>query len=581
MRFFWLLLLTTTLTVTMAFSLRGIPSIAQTQPPAKDDDKKPPEKKTSPKIDQLDEAILRRAKISTNGSALLDFFTKRILPEKERPEIERLVRRLSSADFRAREKATLELTTRGSAVLEVLRSPFASSFDLETSRRIRQAIQRIQENDVASEVPAAAVRLLALQKPAGMNETLIAFLPFTDSDAVLDEIRLALTKNALVAGKTDPVLVAGLTDRSAVRRATVAEVLGRTAFAEHKDALRRLLQDPDAYVRFRVARTLAYARQADAIPILIDTIPDLPLNAAWQVEDFLLQLAANSPPPSAPMGIDKDTRGKCKDAWQAWWKKHEAKIDLAKLEDTPKLLGRTLIVLLDQGRVLELGPDNMPRFEIKNIVFPLDAQLIDDNRVLVAEYHANRVSERNMRGEVLWQRAVVSPLVAQRLPNGNTFVATPHLLLEYDKDNQEVLNVALSTDNQFIMKAMKLANGEIACMVADGRVVRYSPRGAELHSFAITLGMRLFGGRVHMLPTGRVLVPHNAEGKVIEYDSKGKIVWEIPFEQPIAAHRLPNGNTLITSMNPQIGAVEVDRAGTHLWSYQDASKTRVTRAIRR
>jgi hypothetical protein len=43
--------------------------------------------------------------------------------------------------------------------------------------------------------------------------------------------------------------------------------------------------------------------------------------------------------------------------------------------------------------------------------------------------------------------------------------------------------------------------------------------------------------------------------------------------------RLPNGNTLATSINPAIGAVEFDRAGNEVWHYR--TNTRVTRAIRR
>ena len=129
------------------------------------------------------------------------------------------------------------------------------------------------------------------------------------------------------------------------------------------------------------------------------------------------------------------------------------------------------------------------------------------------------------------------------------------------------------------MKTQKLPDGDIICMTADSRVVRYTPGSEELSSFPIGIGMKLFGGRVQMLPTGRVLVPHNAEGKVVEYDRAGKVVWEIPFQQPIAATRLPNGNTLITSMDPDVGAIEVDRVGTAVWSFRDT--TRVTRAIRR
>jgi hypothetical protein len=236
--------------------------------------------------------------------------------------------------------------------------------------------------------------------------------------------------------------------------------------------------------------------------------------------------------------------------------------------------------MLDESRVMELGPDNVPRLEIRGINYPLDAQLIGDDHVLTAEYHAHRVSERNARGEVIWEKPVNGPLAAQRLANGHTFVATDSMFLDYGKDGRLVDSVLISPENtKTIMKAMKLPNGDIVCMTADNRIVRYSPAGKELSSFPIAVAMRLYGGRIHILPTGRVLVPHNAEDKVVEYDGRGKIIWEVPFAQPIAATRLPNGNTIITSMDPAVGAVEVDRVGNEVWSYR--GETRVTRAIRR
>jgi hypothetical protein len=547
----------------------------------KDEDKKVEPKKPDTSVDKIDEEILRRAELTTDGDVLVQFLKKRTLPESERPAIERNVRMLGSADYRMREKAMRALSERGVAVLEVLHHAPTTSVDTELIRRVERSIETIHEKDVAAEVPAAAVRVAAEKKPKELIETLIGYVPFADNDAVLDELRLALTKHAMMDGKVHPALLAALKDRAGARRAVAAEVLGRAAYAEHKAALRNMLTDNDPFVRFKVAQTLAFAKERDVIPTLIDTLPDLQLNAAWQAEDFLLRLALGASPPSIALGNDKDTRDKARDAWQAWWKKHQAAVDLAKLEETPKLLGRTLIVLLDQGSVLELGPDNQPRWQVKNLVFPLDAQVIDDERFLVAEYHANKVTERNLRGDILWQRAVMGPLAAQRLANGNTFIANDHQLLEYDKNNNEVMNIAFPDEGRKIMKAMKLPNGEIACMLADSRVVRYDAQGKELFSFPIHLGTRLFGGRVHMLPTGRVIVPHSAEGKVIEYDAKGKIVWEAAFEQPIAATRLPNGNTLITSMNPAVGAVEVNRAGREVWSYKHVSNTRVTRAMRR
>jgi hypothetical protein len=574
-----------------AFLAGRNPRVADAQEPPKVEPKKEADKKEAIKIDKVDEDILARAKLSTAGDALVDFLKKRVLPETDRPQIERLVRQLGSTDFRVRERANQELIARGTPALDILRTVNGSAPDCEVMRRLERSIQQIHDRDVPRETLAAAIRVAALQQPKAFVEALIGYAPYAETDAELDELRAGLAKHAFKDGKADPLLTAALADRSPARRALAGETLGRVAFADHKDALRKLLGDPDAAVRYRLARALVFARERDAVPTLIDAIPDLPINTAWQAEDLLLKLATGQTAPTAAMGNTTDAREKCKAAWQEWWKKHGDKVDLAKLEDTPKMLNRTLIVLLDQNAVLELGPDNLPRFEIKGLTFPLDAQMIDDNRVLVAEYHAMRVTERNLRGEVLWTKAVAGdrpgvnsggPQVAQRLPSGNTFIATANRLLEYDKDDNLVVNIRVAEEGeQKIMKAMKLASGEIVCLQTDARIVRYDAKGNETHSFPINIGMRLFGGRIHMLPTGRVLVPLHAEGKVVEYDSRGKIIWEVPFEQPIVATRLPNGNTLITSMNPWVGAVEVDRTGAHVWSYRHSSNTRVTRAIRR
>ena len=75
------------------------------------------------------------------------------------------------------------------------------------------------------------------------------------------------------------------------------------------------------------------------------------------------------------------------------------------------------------------------------------------------------------------------------------------------------------------------------------------------------------------------------ENKVVEYDSKGRITWEIEVEKPVAATHLPNGNTLVTTMEPSTGTIEFDRDGNQTgWSYRadtNENRSKVTRAIRR
>lgn len=529
-----------------------------------------------------DELLLKNAGLTTDGDSLLAFFKKRTLPDSEREKVVQFIRQLGSESYRSREQAAAELIGRGPVVIELLREA-AKDNDLEIAKRAEKCLARIQEKDVAVDVPAAAARLMGARKPAGAVETMLAYLPFADNDSVADEVRHVLATLAVTDGKAHPILVAGLTDKMALRRAAAGEALGNAGAGDQKTSVRKLLADPNPFVRLRVAMALVHAKDKDAVPVLIDALPSLSLHQAWQAEDILYRIADGKAPPTVSLGTDEAGRKKCRDAWQAWWKEHNATADLAKLGATQRLLGHTLVVLLDIGRVMELGPDNQPRWQVDGLMFPLDAQFVpgdpqSGDRLLVAEYHAGRVTERNLKGEIVWEKKIGGPLVAQRLPNGNTFIATDGGVLEVDRADKEIFSFTAPAGER-IMKAIKLPNGEVACLTDAARIIRFDTAGKELHSYGITLGMKLFGGRIHMLPSGRVLIPHNQENKVVEYDARGKAVWEVAIDQPVAAVRLPNGNTLVTTMSPQRGAVEFDRAGHEVWSYR--STTRVTRAIRR
>src|SRR5436309_2267971 len=83
---------------------------------------------------------------------------------------------------------------------------------------------------------------------------------------------------------------AALADRAPVRRAAAGQALARAGLATAVPAVRKLLADPDAEVRFRVAQALTYTGDPAAVPVLIDALPDLPLSLGWQAEDFLLHL---------------------------------------------------------------------------------------------------------------------------------------------------------------------------------------------------------------------------------------------------------------------------------------------------
>lgn len=523
-----------------------------------------------------DEHILKAANLKSDGESLITFFKRRTLPEGHQQKVKALIRQLGAESYREREQAAAELLTFGPGVAELLRAAKTDE-NLEIARRAEKCLQRITEGDHAREVPAAAARLLAARKPDNAVATLLDYLPFADNDAVADEVRAALTALALPEGKPDKVLRAALADKVPLRRAAAAEALARAQAKDLLPEIRKMLRDPDPVVQLRVAMTLAHAREQESVAVLIDLLPRLPLVEAWQAEDILFRIGESHNPPSVSLGKDDASRKKCRDAWAAWWKDNQKKVDLAKLKETPRLLGYTLVVLLDEHAILELNAKKELRWRIDNLSFPLDAQYLPGDHVLVAEYHASRVSERDLKGNIVWQKRIVGPLVGQRLANGHTFIATDSVLMEVDAKGNEVATATIPGER--IMKAMKLPNGEIACLTTEAKMVRLDAAGKVLFSFNVPLTTKLFGGRVHMLPNGHVLVPHNGENKVVEYGGNGKAVWEVAVDQPVAATRLPNGNTLVTSMLPNQGAVELNRAGNVVWQYR--ANTRVTRALRR
>jgi hypothetical protein len=530
-----------------------------------------------PDSTHADEQVLKAAKIGVDGASLLDYFRKQTVTDAARERIQTLIQQLGDDSFEMREKASAGLVAAGGSAKKFLREALDNP-DLEVSRRAHECLKRISETGTDSAVPAAAARLLAARKPAGAVEVLLGYLTSADGTMGTDEVRTTLAALALRDGQPDKALLAALTGKLPVIRAAAGEALARSGGAAARPAVHKLLQDAEASVRLPVALALAYAHDREAIPVLIELLAKLPPEQAWAAEDLLFRLAAERAP-AVSLGTDVASRQKCHDAWAAWWRDQGARVDLSKLDDAPRPLGYTVVVLLDLGLIEEVDASKQPRWQFTGLEAPLDVQLLPGDRLLVAEHGGNRVTERNHKGEVLWEVKVAEPLVAQRLPNGNTFVATRTQFLEYNRAGKQVASHRLP-DGEMLMRAQKLRNGEIACVTTDAlntrRFVRLSPTGKELGGFAVNV--QTFGGRIDVLPNGHVLVPQMADGRVVEYNADGKPVWEAAVAQPIAAVRLANGHTLITSMSDK-RAVELDRTGKEVWEYR--SGTRVTRALRR
>jgi hypothetical protein len=441
--------------------------------------------------------------------------------------------------------------------------------DAERARRAQECVRLIEKTE-APPLPTAAPRMVAMRRPAGAAEVLLGYLPFAESEGLTAEVQSALNSLAVRDTKPDPILLRFLEDKLPLRRAAAAEALARSPSPEARQAARKLLEDADLPVRLRAALALAAARERDAVPVLIDLLGDLPPDQVGPAQEAL-HLLAGDKAPNVVLGTDTISRQKYKEAWAAWWKEHGARVDLARLETTRRQLGYTLLVQVASngiGRVIEVGPDGKIRWQIDNLQYPVDAYVLPSNRVLIAEYNGQKVTERDLQGNILWQKAGFAARLtnAQRLANGNTFIATQNQLIEVDRSGKEVFTHG--RPNHDIMAAYKAGNGQIIFLTSAGLCVRLDASGKELKSFATGQSINWTSG-LDVLPNGRILVSHHDRGRVVEYDLDGRPVWEATAPQLTTPTRLSNGNTLIAS-HSGMRAYELDPRGKIVWEYKDS-----------
>jgi HEAT repeat protein len=486
----------------------------------------------------------------TEGPVLLNELKKRTRPEVDPAKVHALLQKLGDNAFDARESAQKDLVALGAPVLPLLRQVYRDPPDLEVRARIRSCIETIEgQNEKAKEeyLPRllALARLVALRKPPGAAEAILAYLPSQDQDDLREELQNALAAVAFSKGEANPVLLKALTDSSATRRIAAARALCSVPQPDHLQKARRLLQDANPAVRLAVALALAEARDPDALPALASFIAQGPPDLAAQAEDYLSQLAGEAGPKDLRQG--EDNREKRSAAWASW--AQAAKSNPAVFGTTSvtarervgpasgrRLRGYTLLVQSQENTVTALGPDGKQRWALTGLQGPSDAEVLANQHILVAE--TNRVTERDLRGTVLWKLEGIAPVSVQRLPNGNTFIPCNDLLIEVDRRGKEVFRAMVGG----IMAARRLPDGRIIAFDNGREIIQLDKAGKEVKRVAVMCGC---AGSNEVLDNGHVLALSPGMGTLIEFDQDGNEVGR--FDQPGAAHafRLPNGHTLV------------------------------------
>jgi hypothetical protein len=503
-------------------------------------------------------AVLRDVGIPADETSLVDFFHKRTLQDDDKQKIEKLIGQLGDDSFEVRERATGALIAIGPAAEAQLKQA-AQSSDPEVKERAALCLAKLTKASSPSVIKAAAV-VLAARDPDAAADALFQFLPFAGEESTADAIRSALATTAVNDGKARKLLLDGLQDKLPARRQGAALALYRSGVPEVRPAILKLLDDPEAPVRWRIAMSLAESKERAAVPVLIDLIPQVRNDELRQIMD-LLQRVAQDKSPKQPEGSGDPKQ--LRDAWLSWWNDEGKKLDFAKLDLTPKVLGRTLILERAVGagvrssKVYEIDKEGKVLWQIDNLTTATDAQVIGDDRVLICESTRREITERNFKGEVVWQyRPQLVPAQVQRLANGNTFINCRSVLIEVDKDGKEVFKHNVTAGS--CTAAQKLKDGNIGFLTNNGQFTVISPEGKELKSFKTEPTPLTYAATV--LPDGQVLIALSAQGQVLKYDADGKTAWEAAVQGASSASPLPNGNVLVvSSVNRTV--LELDKDG--------------------
>jgi len=186
------------------------------------------------------------------------------------------------------------------------------------------------------------------------------------------------------------------------------------------------------------------------------------------------------------------------------------------------------------------------------------------------DYTQGKVFVVSAEGKAIWEYQAENCNDIWVLPNGNLLFNTGHGVLEVTRSKEVVFSYESKSE---IYACQRLSNGNTFIgECSSGRLLEVKPDGNIAKTIKL-LPDSVDGGHSFMrnarkLENGNYLVAHYGLDKVSEYDSEGKLVFEIPVKGgPHSVIRLPSGNTLIacSDHNGEPKVVEVDNKGDIVW----------------
>ena len=214
-----------------------------------------------------------------------------------------------------------------------------------------------------------------------------------------------------------------------------------------------------------------------------------------------------------------------------------------------------------------------------------DAWYLENGHFLFAD---GKVTEVDKDGKIVWQYKPDSPrgdaaMACQRLANGNTVVGEngTSQVTEVDKNGKVVFTLKIKAqikkeEHQVMRMCRKLANGNyLVCHSGDRFVREYQPDATVVFEYKC----KSLAFAAVRLPNGNTMI--SSLDQVEEVSPKGEVVWdfkkadlpELMIRNMTGIHVLKNGNMVIGNYSAYdkegkgVGMFEITREKKLVWSY--------------
>ena len=409
------------------------------------------------------------------------------------------------------------------------------------------------------DVTTALIQLIELSQPDDAANTLIQYASSCPDEATWEQLKSVLNKDPKKTIACESVLKNNNSPEPS--KALAMELISPES--EPFREIQAKIHEKSAVLKIAYAKVMFLKEPYDCAKLILETCKELPnQKASWlmnwmagQIENTTTEINTESPEETV----------KTMERLGTWLEANKGKIQLIK-STTSKLSNPILLVEnmnpeKKSGRVLLMGEKGGILWEINNLNSPNDAKF-NQGRVLISEAGNNRVTERDIRGNVLWEKQIQNPFYVQKTSNGNIFIAARNEILELDSKGKEIFKHSVS--GQTILAARKSGPTEYHVLQYSGNLVKINSKGSELSKVIIPFPTNFGLNGATLLADGKILVSIPTINKIMEFSDRGNLLHEYDSTAPGIATRNMDGTILASNLQAN-KLVKIRRDGKVLW----------------